>query len=262
LAGCGPTKLYAGSALPADRIATVRASGIHRLEKVDKREVKGRVFALEPGRHLLEFRSSSLERITGTTFPLYSVDCYADVELNAGHVYEFEGDFSRSSPEIAKHDGLNWSLHQLDARLIDSTEAKEVEGLVCPYSCRAVGRGVRYSWMRCDKYFEAVSGATVANPESSDAPSVPEIGERVSEECARRGHRRDAVCVIQLMTWLITAKLGNGEILLFVPQSPDGLLPDSKEKAVQSCQRHAQLAPLGTCLGGHGWILLPAESQR
>lgn len=250
-AGCGPKKLYSGPDLPPDRIATVRASGIHRLEKVDKRKVSGHTFALAPGRHLLEFNSSSRDRIAGTTFPLYSVDCYADVELNPDRVYELQGQFEQITPEVSVHDGLNWLFYRLEAKFVETPDGEEIAGLICPNACRAVGRaGSRHSWMRCDKYLDAVAGATVAEPGGEDAPSLPEVGDRVSSECKRRGRQRkdDAPCVLKLMIGLITAKLDDGEILVFVPRRPDDLLPDSKEKAVQDCKPLRARALLETCL--------------
>jgi hypothetical protein len=188
------------------------------------------------------------------------VDCYADVELDPGRVYELQGRFEKITPEVSVYDGLNWLFYRLDAKFVDVTNGEQVPGLVCPNPCRAVGRaGSRHTWMRCDKYLDAVSGATVAEPAKEDAPPLPELGDRVASECKRRGRQRkdDAPCVLKLMVWLITAKLDDGEILVFVPRRPDDLLPDSKEKAVRDCKPIRERALLETCLSDHAWELLP-----
>jgi hypothetical protein len=242
----------------------VRARNIHRLEKVDKHGVPRQTFefALEPGRHLLEFISSSRDRVEGFPSPSYSVVCYIDAELDPGHAYELEGEFEHSSPSFS-YDGLNWHFHQLDAHFVDVNEGKALDGLVCPSSCRAVGRGAsRHSWMSCEKYLAAVAGTTPIEPERGDAPSVEDAGERITAECKRRDRERrrrnDAPpCVLQLMMLQVAARLGDGQVVLFVPRDPDVLLPDSRQKAIQQCKALDELASLATCLGDQGWMRLP-----
>lgn len=156
--GCVPTRLYSGPIRPRDAVVTVRASGIHRLVKVDRERVEGRAFELEPGRHRLEFQSRSRQFVSGTSFPLLSADCSVELEMAAGHVYAIEGEISKTSPEVPVHDGLTWEFQTLEARFVDQTSDREIDGLSCPDPCRAVGgAGPNRSWMRCDEYQRAVS---------------------------------------------------------------------------------------------------------